>query len=439
LPVRTPRNASHLSDAPRGSDTGKRRAKSTQRSVSLLHPVAGSLPDEPSGDAEQIQARHLQAGDFKSPKENIMLTSNKLGLALAAVLAAAAAGSATAQAPKDPRLATFNANDKNKDGKLAKEEFSVVARSYGFGDKVDAVFPQADKNGDKFLQDTEFLAALDIGNKQTTQVVTAAAPEMPAGPPPEAMAAMFKTGDKNKDGKLSKPEFVEFLKSKPGDAQAEGAFTQADKDKDGFVTQAELAAGGPIRIVRTNGGPGGMPANAPPALKVLMNFKSSDKNSDGKLAKDEYQALAKAQTMTTAQADEVWTGANKDKDAFLTESEVLAVLSSQPGMQVMRTTAGAAPGAGGATTFTMTAPSGAPAPAATDEQRFAAFKAQDKNKDGKLTKAEYAEVLKTLGFADQLENYWTMRDVNKDGFITEAEYKAPIGGAVQTSPPSPRN
>ena len=66
LPVRTPRNASHLSDAPRGSDTGKRRAKSTQRSVSLRHPVAGSIPEEPSGDAEQIQPKQFQARQLQA-------------------------------------------------------------------------------------------------------------------------------------------------------------------------------------------------------------------------------------------------------------------------------------------------------------------------------------------------------------------------------------
>jgi Ca2+-binding EF-hand superfamily protein len=358
--------------------------------------------------------------------ESFMLTSKNLGLALAALIAAGAATPAIAQGAKpDPRLATFKANDKNKDGKLAKDEFSVVARSYGFGDKVDAIFPQADANKDSFLQDAEFLAALDAGNKQSTQVVTAA-PPMPAGPPPE-LAAAFKANDKNNDGKLSKTEFTELAKSKGGAAKAEADWTRGDKDKDGFLTQPEFfAASGAGPVIRISGP---IPANAPPAIKVLASFKDNDKNTDGKLDKTEFQALAKAQSLTTAQADEVWTGANKDKDAFLTEQELVGLLGATPGMQVMR------PLVGG--------PAGAPAPgqqaAATDEQRFAAFKANDKNKDGKLTKAEYAEVLKVLGFADQLENYWTIRDANKDGFITEAEYKAPIGGTLTAAPAPPRN
>jgi len=352
-----------------------------------------------------------------------MLTSKIPGLALAAVLATAMAGPAMAQAPKDPRLATFKANDKNKDGKLAKEEFSVVARSYGFGDKVDAVFPQSDKNKDSFLQDTEFLAALDAGNKLSTQVVTAAASEMTIGgpPPAAALAALFKGQDKDNDGKLNKAEFIAFLKAKPGDAKAEAAFKDADKNKDGFVTQAEFApsGGGPVRVFSTSGGAG----NAPPPVKVLMAFKTYDANKDGKLAKDEYQALVKAENLA-ADADGVWTAANKDKDTFITESELVALLGATPGMQVMRAPVGAAG-----------TPTGAPVAAATDEQRFAAFKAQDRNKDGKLAKAEYAEVLKVLGFADQLENYWTLRDANRDGFITEAEYEAPIGGGqVVTAP-----
>ncbi|HEV7690497.1 MAG TPA: hypothetical protein VGO52_06735, partial [Hyphomonadaceae bacterium] len=220
-----------------------------------------------------------------------MLTSKKLGLALAAMLAAGVAGPAMAQAPKDPRLATFKANDKNKDGKLAKEEFSVVARSYGFGDKADAVFPQSDTNKDSFLQDTEFLAALDAGNKLSTQVVTAAPP---------------------------------------------------------------------VTIINGSSG-GALPANAPPAIKVLMNFKTHDANKDGKLSKEEYQALAKAQNLTS-QADATWTATNKDKDGFITEAELASSLSSQPGVQMVRRT-------------------GAP--------DVASFKANDKNKDGKLGKAEF--------------------------------------------------
>ena len=57
---------------------------------------------------------------------------------------------------------------------------------------------------------------------------------------------------------------------------------------------------------------------------------------------------------------------------------------------------------------------------------MAAFKAQDKDGDGKLDKAAYLEVLKTLGFADQLESLFAQRDVNQDGFVSAEEYKNPV-------------
>jgi Ca2+-binding EF-hand superfamily protein len=313
----------------------------------------------------------------------------------------------------------FKANDKNKDGKLAKEEFSVVARSYGFGDKVEAVFPQADKNKDAFLQEAEFLTALDAGNKLSTQVVTAAPPvtvingspgALPANAPPEIKVLMnFKANDANKDGKLSKSEYQALAKAQTlAAAQADSVWTSVNKDKDAFITEAELAASlssqPGMQVVRRSGAPD------------MESFKANDKNKDGKLSKEEFQAMAKSLGAPPGGEEGVWNIANTDKDNFISEAEMKAIIARS--------------GGGGAPTQ---ASGGVPAAAATDEQRFAAFKAQDKNKDGKLAKAEYAEVLKTLGFADQLETLWPQRDANKDGFITEAEFKNAIGGGVQVT------
>lgn len=63
----------------------------------------------------------------------------------------------------------------------------------------------------------------------------------------------------------------------------------------------------------------------------------------------------------------------------------------------------------------------------TEEARMKAFTDNDKNKDGKLDKAEYEALLKQLGFAEALEQLWTQRDANKDGFISAEEYKNPVG------------
>jgi hypothetical protein len=63
---------------------------------------------------------------------------------------------------------------------------------------------------------------------------------------------------------------------------------------------------------------------------------------------------------------------------------------------------------------------------AGEDERMAAFKANDKDNDGKLDKAAYKALLETLGFADQLEPLFTQRDVNKDGFVSAGEYRTPI-------------
>lgn len=61
----------------------------------------------------------------------------------------------------------------------------------------------------------------------------------------------------------------------------------------------------------------------------------------------------------------------------------------------------------------------------TPEQRAAAFKAADKNGDGKLDKAEFTEMLpeQAKSFADRL---FERRDANKDGFISAEENAAPM-------------
>jgi hypothetical protein len=61
-----------------------------------------------------------------------------------------------------------------------------------------------------------------------------------------------------------------------------------------------------------------------------------------------------------------------------------------------------------------------------DIRRVEAFKPSDADGDGKLSKAEYAVLLKTLGFANQLETLFPQRDVNKDGFVTAEEYRGEL-------------
>lgn len=103
--------------------------------------------------------------------------------------------------------------------------------------------------------------------------------------------------DQDGDGKISKDELVGGLKQ---------LLEQADADKDGALTQAELDAarpqGGRGRRGGGEGGPpgdgqppqGGPPGGGPPRDPAVMEqlFKRFDTNSDGSLSPDEVKAMS---------------------------------------------------------------------------------------------------------------------------------------------------
>jgi hypothetical protein len=62
----------------------------------------------------------------------------------------------------------------------------------------------------------------------------------------------------------------------------------------------------------------------------------------------------------------------------------------------------------------------------SEADRMAAFTANDKNKDGKLDKTEYAALLTGFGAAQMADQLFGFRDTNKDGFISLEEYKASL-------------
>ena len=64
-------------------------------------------------------------------------------------------------------------------------------------------------------------------------------------------------------------------------------------------------------------------------------------------------------------------------------------------------------------------------PQPTPEERAAAFKAADKNADGKLDKTEFVATLPEQ-FKQYADQAFTGRDADKDGFISQAEFTAPM-------------
>ncbi|HEV7691003.1 MAG TPA: hypothetical protein VGO52_09280 [Hyphomonadaceae bacterium] len=134
----------------------------------------------------------------------------------------------------------------------------------------------------------------------------------------------------------------------------------------------------------------------------MAAFRKEDANGDLKLNKAEYDKVL-TDLGFGGQLDTYWPQRDVNDDGFIDAQEMQRDL-------------------------------GVLAPAATLEQRMTAFTQNDADKDGKLTKDEYAAALKVLGYSNQLEEYWLERDVNKDGFISVEEYVPAIQGGPAIQP-----
>lgn len=75
----------------------------------------------------------------------------------------------------------------------------------------------------------------------------------PEGGPRPSPEEFFKRLDTDKDGAISKEEFLASPRSQKDPAKAEKRFEQLDKNKDGKIDKSEFAAGGRDR----KGGPKG--------------------------------------------------------------------------------------------------------------------------------------------------------------------------------------
>ena len=88
---------------------------------------------------------------------------------------------------------------------------------------------------------TSLLAILAL-SAVTTFAAEGDAPKKPEGDkgkPKMTPEEMFAKKDADKDGKISKEE---FLKGSKDAAKSEAAFTNKDKDKDGFLSKEEFTA-----------------------------------------------------------------------------------------------------------------------------------------------------------------------------------------------------
>ena len=116
--------------------------------------------------------------------------------------------------------------DKDKDGKLSKDEIP---------ERLQSMMARGDKNEDGFLDKTEIMAsARERSGGQGGQFGGFGGGGFGGGGGPEMLAQMMQRADADKDGKLSGDELPPFMRER---------LEMIDTNKDGSVDKSELEAG----------------------------------------------------------------------------------------------------------------------------------------------------------------------------------------------------
>lgn len=174
----------------------------------------------------------------------------------------------------------FRLMDKNGDGKVVPDEVPEERR-----ENFKANLSRGDKDGDGAMSLEEFKANMEVMARMMGRPGQPGQPGRPGqpgaglqgGPPNLANAPFFRAIDANGDGKLSADEL----------AKAGDALKTLDRNNDGVLTPDELAPpGGPGAMARPGTPPQGQPDNQF-ARAMLERIKEADANGDGKLSKDE--------------------------------------------------------------------------------------------------------------------------------------------------------
>ncbi len=261
----------------------------------------------------------------------------------------------------------------------------------------------------KVITTTVFAAAISVGLSHAADGDTAekAKPEgakRPDGLPAEVIAKY----DKDGDGKLNETERAEAAKNRParpGEGEGKGRpgaaaggemFKRADKNSDGKLTKDEVPgeawdrlskadkdSDGAITEEEIKAAGGGRPGTPGAGGAPGDRLKEMDANKDGNLSKDEVP-------------ERVWgflSRADKNKDDVLSKEE----------LEAMRAAAGGLPGGG------------RPGQGGRGAEMFTNL---DKNKDDKLTSDEVPEAI------------WvrmSKADKDADGAVSKAELEAAHG------------
>ena len=299
---------------------------------------------------------------------------------IAAAACSAVAFSAMPLLAQDDDL--FGKLDANKDGFVTADEVEGDGKA-----KIERLLRTSDKDGDKKLSKDEFAAGLKEPD-QPRQPLGQGAPGRgdrgrPGGNPPnaEAIAAMFDRTDANSDGKITKEEvpedrregfgrmlermgaesmnkeqfarYVTFsaMQGRPGAGRpGEGRpplVAALDADNDGELSAGEIEAAGKAllkldknsdgKLTRDELGPPGGPGRPgegrppegrgrPNAEQFLARLKEADKDGDGKLSKDEVEKGEVPQFLK-----EGFGRIDANSDGFLDQEEMRRVGQRQGG------------------------------------------------------------------------------------------------------------
>ena len=244
----------------------------------------------------------------------------------------------------------FSKLDKNTDGQVSADEVEGDAKGI-----FERLVRNGDENKDGKLSKEEFTAAMK--KRQGGESAPGGRPggDRPAGPGPGFNPEeMFKRADANGDGKISKEEAPERLKER---------FDRLDANTDGSVDKEEFVRA-MARIANAGGQPGGAPGQPPRGEFVVgaMVLKALDADGNGEISASEIADAPKA----LAKFD-------KNSDGKLDKEEMLAQAPRPEGR----------PGVPG---------DGRPGLEAMAQR----LKEADKNGDGKLSKEEAPERLQQV-------------------------------------------